>query len=68
MILTTLKKIRQESFLYQSFNLKLGPDKFMLVSPKFVVLVPSPGFYKSINTTEVAIRLVGYFNGTTEKL
>ena len=28
--------------------------KLMLVSPKFVVLVPSSGFYKSINTTEVA--------------
>ena len=28
--------------------------ELMLVSPKFVVLVPSSGFYKSINTTEVA--------------
>mgnify|MGYP001215804736 CR=1 FL=1 len=54
------ERVPRGSFIYNlscdllTENFKDGPDKFMLVSP-FVVLVPILGFYKLINTTEVAL-------------
>ena len=44
---------------FESKILKLCSDELMLVSPTFVVLVPSPGFYKSINPTRGACQLRG---------